>query len=246
VFGGLRSGGYRGETNDLAVLEPSGGGGGEMVWTSPETSGLEPQPRGYHSACCSEDGTRLYVSGGICDGDCTDSLAVLDLTTMCWDVPATTGAGPPRRFGHTSVVWRNTLFIIGGGNGGDLLRSGVDLNDVWTLDLSTLKWTEVTRLTADWPSIDLLGRCHSGALVGRKWVIFGGSLGMGNAVTWLDLDTLAWGGPSIKGRAPLKRISAAIATVITPLGLQLVVYGGGREQVPKIVYFHWGFGHFRL
>jgi hypothetical protein len=35
-------------------------------------------------------------------------------------------------------VYRGGLWVVGGGTGQDLLRSGRDLEDVWRLDLSTL------------------------------------------------------------------------------------------------------------
>ena len=84
------------------------------------------------------------------------------------------------------------LWLFGGGNGGDLVREGNDLRDVWTLDLrgpEPLAWARVAMGPAgSWgvrPTPTCLGRCHAGVLVGSKWVLFGGSLHMSNEVAWL-------------------------------------------------------------
>ena len=41
------------------------------------------------------------------------------------------------------ALLRPQLWVVGGGNGSDLARSGVDLFDVWTLDLKSWEWAEV-------------------------------------------------------------------------------------------------------
>ena len=67
-----------------------------------------------------------------------------------------------------------------------------------------------------------IGRCHAASLVGSKLVLFGGSLDMGNSVTWLDLDSLMWGQPLVLGSPPPSRMSA----VMVQSGCDLLVYGG--------------------
>ena len=41
----------------------------------PKLSGYPPNPRGYHAACASPDGTRVYLFGGIAESDCCNTLA---------------------------------------------------------------------------------------------------------------------------------------------------------------------------
>ena len=52
--------------------------------------------------------------------------------------PLTTGRAPPRRIGHSSCVYGGGLWVVGGGSGSDLLRTGEDLADVHRLDISTM------------------------------------------------------------------------------------------------------------
>lgn len=39
-------------------------------------------------------------------------------------------------------VYNNQLWVVGGGRGGDLLRSGPDVHDVHCLDLASLTWSK--------------------------------------------------------------------------------------------------------
>lgn len=75
-----------------------------------------------------------------------------------------------------------------------------------------------------------MGRCHASQLVGSKLVMFGGSLDMGNTVTWLDLDALTWGSPLVLGTPPVKRMSAAMALS----GTDLLVFGGWNYYLGEV------------
>ena len=112
-----------------------------------------PPARGYHAACADDSGRVMYVSGGIAEGA---SLACNDLWAL--DVGAESGvwqwrrlvgdagsevAGevPPARFGHSMCVTSSgRVLLVGGGNGGDLLREGGDLHDAWLFDLAESRW----------------------------------------------------------------------------------------------------------
>lgn len=121
AFGGLTSGGYRGPLDDTVVLRPrppmeeqlaeadKDGETQELCGASlqfycPNFKGPTPMARGYHSATASEDGTKLFIFGGISRGSPTNQLAVLDVASWTWDIPATTGNAPCPRFGSAMVV----------------------------------------------------------------------------------------------------------------------------------------------
>ncbi|PNW88074.1 hypothetical protein CHLRE_01g013050v5 [Chlamydomonas reinhardtii] len=235
VYGGMQAGGYAAEISSLALLRPFSGdlpgtedldpADYEYEWYLPQLSGADPGARGYHSACASEDGMRLFVFGGIARRGSTTRLSVIDLRTLTVDRPTTTGGGPSPRFGCSLFCYGGKLWVVGGGNGSDLARSGVDLFDVWTLDLKSWEWAEVK--PANEPhDRNAMGRCHASVLLGSKLLMFGGSLELGNHITWLDVGACpapVWGHPAaVLGAPPGKRMSAVAAISRT----DLLVFGG--------------------
>ena len=150
VHAGMQSGGYSGETACVYVLRPER----DYEWSSPANGdSTRPLRRGYHSAAASIDGRYLYVFGGIARGVSIDDLSVLDTATWTWrHVPKPAvgeGAWPPARFGHSAIVFPErgggeSLWLFGGGWGGDLLRDGDEHEDVWRFDIASETWQEVT------------------------------------------------------------------------------------------------------
>ena len=144
----------------------------------------------------------------------------LPLARAC-SLPETTGTPPPPRCGATACVYAGQLWVVGGGSGRDLLRSGRDLRDVYALDLATLVWRRVPLP----PGPRCAGKCHASALVGRRLLLFGGSMAACSQVAWLDLEELRWGAPArVAGQPPCDRMSAS--AVLARGGRELLVFGG--------------------
>ena len=54
-----------------------------------------------------------------------------------WQPPLDiTGSPPTPRFDHSMTSVGDKVFVVGGSDGDDILRSGVDLADIYVLDLS--------------------------------------------------------------------------------------------------------------
>eukprot|EP00873_Tetraselmis_striata_P019844 jgi/Tetstr1/440108/TSEL_028466.t1 len=228
AFGGMISGGYRNDLDDVAVLRPrpeddelQPPGGGGMQFFQPVCEGPAPCARGYHSACASPDGTKLYIFGGISHGRGCNELAVLDVTTWTWTLPATHGELPSPRFGSAMAVYNNQLWVVGGGRGGDLLRSGPDVHDVHCLDLASLTWSKPALQGAP-PSPECTGRECGFVLVGSKLLLFGGSLDFHNKLSYIDLEERRWGAPRLLSRPPSGRITGRMALV----GDSVYMFGG--------------------
>ncbi|EFJ46921.1 hypothetical protein VOLCADRAFT_118041, partial [Volvox carteri f. nagariensis] len=205
----------------------------EYEWYRPTLQGPNPGSRCYHGACASEDGLRLFLFGGISERNSIAQLTVIDLASWTVEYPVTTGSPPSPRFGCSMVVYGNRLWVIGGGNGGHRVESGVDLDDIFTLDLTSMKWTQLT--TVNRPHDEkVLGRCHSSTLVGSKLVLFGGSLELGNDIAWLDLDRGVWGRPVVQGQRPGMRMCASLVRC----GSDLLVYGGWRYSCGEMGDLH--------
>lgn len=194
---------------------------GQYEWWYPEVGGEAPGARGYHSAAASEDGRQIWYFGGIAERGASSSLAVLDVATWQFSCPVTSGDPPPLRLGHSSCVHGGRLWVVGGGSGRDLLRSGRDLADVYCLDLGTMEWRRVP--VSGSPPL-CAGKCHASVLVGSRLLFFGGSMHTCNELAWLDLEARAWGRPqALLGAPPCERMSA---TAVLAGGGDVLVYGG--------------------
>lgn len=76
--------------------------------------------------------------GGISGGTSCDSLVELDVVYWRWRLLQPSGDAPGGRFGCTLAQWGGRLWVVGGGWGSDLLRSGDDLGDVYCLHLAKM------------------------------------------------------------------------------------------------------------
>jgi hypothetical protein len=168
-FGGFQGGGYSHETNDVWVLSLGSKWSAEngfiysATWERIETTGILPKARAYHTATLIHDRYLVIIGGMTSEGSCMEE-AILDTTTWTWfDISLASRGEPMGRHGH-STVWdnrRDRLVMFGGGSGTDLLRSGMDGNEVWELkmrgiiipeNLESSKMWEWNRLHGGMPS----------------------------------------------------------------------------------------------
>ncbi|KAL6974809.1 hypothetical protein U1Q18_048406 [Sarracenia purpurea var. burkii] len=154
---------------------------------------------------------------GCCGGLHFSDVIVLNLDTMAWNTLSTTGHGPGPRDSHSAVLVGSQMIVFGGTNGSK------KVNDLHILDLGSREWTRPNcKGTRPSPR-----ESHTATLVGDdKLVIFGGS-GEGdtnylNDLHFLDLKTMRWTSPEIKGNFPVPRDSHSAVSV----GNKLFVYGG--------------------
>lgn len=149
---------------------------------------------------------------------------------MIWTKHITTGLVPKARGGHSctcippsvnilSSVRGNTkgkLILIGGGDGENYL------NDVHLLDLDSM----------DWKSLYTAGNSpsprsrHTATLVKNLLYVIGGGGGDGshifNDVYTLDLSTMLWNKPTIKGTPPIQRWGHTSVCI----GQSIYIFGG--------------------
>ncbi|KAF5952163.1 hypothetical protein HYC85_010107 [Camellia sinensis] len=193
--------------------------GGEVankaMWLYPKVMGFNPTERWGHSSCYS-DGS-IYVFGGCCGGLHFSDVIMMNLDTMAWNTLVTTGHGPGPRDSHSAVLVGHRMIVFGGTNGSK------KVNDLHILDLSSREWTK-----PDCKGIPPSPReSHTATLVSDdKLVIFGGS-GEGdtnylNDLHVLDLKTMRWTSPEVKGNVPVPRDSHTAVAV----GNTVFVYGG--------------------
>ena len=145
-FGGFKGGGYTAECSELVLLTVDYDDGDvdnnrlKATWQVIYAPG-NVLPRAYHSATLLLH-RYLVVLGGMTSTGCILGEAILDTHTWTWftDNPVTLDMKLPKpaaRHGHSAVLdeKRNRLVIFGGGSGSDLLRSGRDNAEIWSLSL---------------------------------------------------------------------------------------------------------------
>lgn len=167
---------------------------------------------------CTAVGKRLVVFGGGDGPSYYNDVWVLDTVNYRWSKPSVVGGGegPSKRRAHTACLWRNGVYIFGGGDG---VRA---LNDVWRLDVSELASNKVSwklisasssakdadtpppvpsksskhhGKTAPDPNLKPKPRgYHTANIVGSKLIVFGGSDGDSCfSDVWLfDITTSLW------------------------------------------------------
>ncbi|MFH4982206.1 hypothetical protein AB6A40_008915 [Gnathostoma spinigerum] len=121
-----------------------------MSWSNPVVQGACPLPRSLHSA--NLIGDRMFVFGGWVpmtiddmklqlnekEWKCTNTLAVLNLSTLCWEESTreVIGEGVPRaRAGHSAVVINKRLYVWSGRDGyRKAWNNQVCCKDMWYLE----------------------------------------------------------------------------------------------------------------
>ncbi|XP_008781141.2 uncharacterized protein LOC103700995 isoform X1 [Phoenix dactylifera] len=222
----------------------------KAMWLYPKVVGFNPPERWGHSACFfegvvyffgkkvrEEEESEVFLgvrSGlahkvrererereirtmGCCGGLHFSDVVTLDLDTMSWSSLVTTGQKPGNRDSHSTALVGHKMVVLGGTNGSR------KVNDLHILDLRTKEWSKPNcRGTPPSPR-----ESHTATVVGDdKLVIFGGS-GEGEAnylndVHILDLKSMTWTSPEVKGDPPAPRDSHTAVEI----GNKLLIYGG--------------------
>ncbi|KAF3621021.1 hypothetical protein FXO38_32027 [Capsicum annuum] len=185
------------------------------MWLYPKVMGVHPSERWGHSSCYSNG--FVYVFGGCRGGLHFSDVLVLNLEAMAWSILVTTGKGPGPRDSHSAVLVGHRMVVFGGTNGSR------KVNDIHVLDVRGQEWTQL-ECQGSPPSPR---ESHTATLVGGdKLVIFGGS-GEGEAnylndLHVLDLKTMRWSSPEVRGELPVPRDSHSAVAI----GNRLYIYGG--------------------
>jgi len=229
VFGGCDS---RACFNELYVLDADA-----FYWSRPHVVGDVPVP--LRAMTCTAVGKKLVVFGGGDGPAYYNDVYVLDTVNFRWSRPRIVGDRvPSKRRAHTACLYKNGIYVFGGGDG---VRA---LNDIWRLDVSDtnkMSWKLIsapdddggtTTAGAAGPGSSNKGGVgeqrpkargyHTANMVGGKLIIFGGSDGgeCFNDVWVYDVDAHAWKAVGIP--VTYRRLSHT-ATIV---GSYLFVIGG--------------------
>jgi len=209
--------------NELYVLDADA-----FYFSMPYVCGDIPVP--LRAMTCTAVGKKLIVFGGGDGPAYYNDVYVLDTVNFRWTKPTVLGDGragdryPSKRRAHTACLYRNGIYVFGGGDG---VRA---LNDVWRLDVADtnkLSWKLISPPTS--PALEDKTKpkargYHTANMVGSKLIIFGGSDG-GECFrdVWVfDAATALFAPVSIPHSASFPRLSHT-ATIV---GSYLFVIGG--------------------
>ncbi|KAL2015703.1 hypothetical protein VTK56DRAFT_5004 [Thermocarpiscus australiensis] len=191
VFGGCDA---RACFNELYVLDADA-----FYWSRPHVVGDVPVP--LRAMTATAVGKKLVVFGGGDGPVYYNDVYVLDTVNFRWSKPRILGdKAPSRRRAHTACLYKNGIYVFGGGDG---IRA---LNDIWRLDVSDVNRMSWKLISA--PSSSADGRSpvggrdvrpkargyHTANMVGSKLIIYGGSDGgeCFNDVWVYDVETHVW------------------------------------------------------
>lgn len=223
VFGGCDA---KACFNDLYVLDADA-----FYWSHPYVVGEVPVP--LRAMTCTAVGKKLVVFGGGDGPAYFNDIHVLDTANFRWSRPRVLGDHvPSKRRAHTACLYKNGLYIFGGGDG---VRA---LNDIWRLDVSDvnkMSW----RLVSGPEKGGSQGQrpkargYHTANMVGSKLIIYGGSDG-GECFddVWVyDVEENFWKAVTIP--ITFRRLSHT-ATIVGPY---LFVIGGhdGNEYSNELL-----------
>lgn len=214
VFGGCDS---RACFNELYVFDAD-----SFHWSTPHVVGDMPAP--LRAMTCTAVGKKLIVFGGGDGPAYYNDIYILDTVNFRWQRPRLLGdRTPSARRAHTACLYKNGIYVFGGGDG---VRA---LNDIWRLDVSDMtkmSWKLVSGPSLpDSPSRENKPKArgyHTANMVGSKLIIYGGSDGgeCFNDVWVYDVETHVWKAVTIP--ITFRRLSHT-ATIV---GSYLFVVGG--------------------
>ncbi|ETV86145.1 hypothetical protein H257_02603 [Aphanomyces astaci] len=211
----------------------------QLQWRKIECSGEAPSRRSGHTLT-------IVGSNGFLFGGCdyaeppgpTNDLFQLRIHTngSCDWSRVAFRKGPLPRWKHSATLVDNKIFLFGGFH-----NATTRFQDVWIFNPITMEWSQpvpqatprasmaqVSKASLGWPGCPAPRGGHTASLINREIFIFGGYGGQGYSrrdfddLYALNVDTMAWGKVSTKGKGPERRSGHQACAVDTTL----FVFGG--------------------
>ncbi|CEP16492.1 hypothetical protein [Parasitella parasitica] len=192
------------------------------TWVKPTIKGQLPVQRKQHTAV-SDDQGRVWLWGGLSDMSTYggpnvyyNAWTIIDTQTWSATYPQVDN-NPPPRIDHTATMISNKYILIIGGviyshdvtdPTGQLALNPVSMSSLLLFDIANSQWITITA----GGNIPAPRRGHSAVLSldGKSVIVFGGGMPEDkstqmNDVFILELATMRWTAPSIKGVPPKPR-----------------------------------------
>lgn len=189
------------------------------------SSGQMPEPRRDGEAIYDPVGKRIILFGGNTDAGLKTETWAFDLATQSWSKLNTVGTPPTGRLGFDAVydsVGHQMVIYSGQGAG--------FFNDTWTLNLTTLQWTDVSPAT---DSARPKRRYGSGAVFDpqtRSLISFAGftsEAGRFQDTQSFGLANKAWADWTPSGSKP--QIRCLLTAAFDSANRRMIIYAGQRS-----------------
>ncbi|KAG9469391.1 hypothetical protein GDO78_020603 [Eleutherodactylus coqui] len=105
---------------------------------SPHTRGVGPGPRHGHS--CVTHNAAMFLFGGLKRMAEQNDFWKFDFWKHNWTI-IKTSYGPPKSVGHGSVIYQDSLWIVGGG-----LPSRTPAHNLWKYHFASRSWKKISRV----------------------------------------------------------------------------------------------------
>jgi hypothetical protein len=135
-------------------------------WGSTTPWGSKRLPSRQHQSL-SLHGDTIYAFGGRKGAEVFNDVYSYNVGDNAWSEVPATGAAPEARWGHSAVVYKNTLFVFGG-----FTASGAASAETWGFDLVRQVWMDLTPVTSPAARFS-----HTAALIEDSLFLYGGSTG---------------------------------------------------------------------
>ncbi|XP_071511998.1 uncharacterized protein [Diadema antillarum] len=194
----------------------------KKTWNQQQTSGTEPVA---HSSAACVVGQRIYVFGGLIDGQAVDDIHCYDTDCQWWVKLTVTGVPPSPRCDAACAAVDKFIYVFGGTGGTNMW-----FNDIHVFNTEKLNWKILSRVEGDSPPPR--GSHTFVAHVDKDIYVFGGSNDSNTSQpTYGDLykfslDKRKWKRPFFSGCAPARR-SGHTAFIHRN---KLMIIGGSNED----------------
>jgi hypothetical protein len=196
-----------------------------LTWreVTPPAGGAAPEARRNGTAIYDPVGRRVVIFGGIAASGYRNDAWAFDLATFSWTRLETIGPAPAPRLGHDAVYdSQGRQMVVWAGQDDNRF-----FNDVWTLDLTDLRWRErqpASRPQARYGSASIFDPLQ------RRLVTFAGFTDLNRRFQdsqAFDLDTDDWEELTPAGDKP--EVRCLLTAAFDPMGRRMIVYGGQRS-----------------
>ncbi|KAG0432378.1 hypothetical protein HPB47_020896 [Ixodes persulcatus] len=186
------------------------------------------QGRALHGALVVDDS--MWVVGGEGLTRLDQQIARYDFGRHEWEtVQPSTPSAPLHRYGHSLVLYRNSLYLFGG-----TLRDGRTANDLWRWDPSGRSWSQLSPTQPECqnelcPPLTATG--HSAVVVDSTMLVFFGhnpDYGYLNVVQEYAFGSDKW--EIVQTRGAIVKGGYGHSSVYDPVERQVLVFGGYHSQ----------------
>ncbi|KAJ6232728.1 kelch repeat protein [Anaeramoeba flamelloides] len=137
---------------------------------------------------------------------------------------------PPGRASHQATRYKNRMIVVGGG------REGSTFEDIHSLDLQTMEWTEITPSKGKFQ-----GCCHTLLTYGDKLWVYGGIVEERRSILRdlqsFDLKTYQWEQVQTQGQNP----SYLYHHTANVWDHNMIIYGGRSSQWFNLGVYYFDF-----